>query len=198
MFAKVFPFIAVRLDGKWFASPKNIQDFKKHLRKVRKNKCVLMLDWWSAFPTWEVGDRCGSQSLEVVHNSRNLFWFCSPLLALPSDGQGETIPARCVAAPCRLSLGWLHQQPEVYFCWCLCIPVSADKGAVLAQNVMCPPVPQAEALPARAFLFASPPGRKKPKCFWCCMKEKSDLRHKRLKLMWVFLLFCLSGLFFFF
>lgn len=46
MFAQVFHLIAVRLDGKWFASPKNIRNFKKHPRRMRKNKCSLMLDWW--------------------------------------------------------------------------------------------------------------------------------------------------------
>lgn len=112
MFIQVSPLTALGLNGKWFVSPKNIWDFKKCLvfRKgeeervfadARLVKCLSRLG----------GERqmLKSELVEVVHNSRNLFWFFFfSLLSLPSNGLGRTVPARCVAASCRLlvSLCW--------------------------------------------------------------------------------------------
>lgn len=107
MFAQVFPLTAVGLNGKWFASPKNIWDFKNCLAfKKGEEECVFAdarrVKWLSHLG----GGRqmLKPELVEVVHNSRNRFWFFFPFLSLPRNGQGGTAPARCVAATCRLSL----------------------------------------------------------------------------------------------
>lgn len=107
MLAEVFPLTAVGLNGKWFASPKTIWDFKKRLAfkngeeehaltVARLVKCLSHLG----------GGRqmMKSELVEVVPNSRNVFSFFFPLLSLPSNGQEGTAPARCVAATGRLLL----------------------------------------------------------------------------------------------
>lgn len=89
----------------------------------------------------------------------------------PQQWAGEAMPARCVAAPCSFSLDKLHQQPYA-FCLCLCIPISADKGAVPAQNVMCPPVPQALSPSSGSLSLCQTPGKEEAQLLLMPHEEK--------------------------